>query len=149
MLKIMQKNLAACLEPVYLELQMWEERRCSWWTQCAQQWGHKKPCRSSRGEPAPQHPRVSVRGADSDPHASHALSPKPKEAGQRHSSAPQLQCSALSLVCTKPRPCLMSHRPDAVLQTPLLCSARSTQDEDSVFLYLLLTLGLPLGIPRN
>lgn len=117
--KTMQKSLAACLEPAYLELQMWEERTCSWCTWCAQRWGHKKPCRSSPGEPAPQHPSVSVRGADSDPHASRALSSKPKQAGQRHSSAPQLQCSMLFPVCTKPWPCLMSHRPDAVLQTPV------------------------------
>lgn len=115
----MQKNPALSLEPVYTGLQMWEERTCSWGTWCAQQWGHKKPCRISPKTPAPQHPNVSMRWADSDPHGNHALRPKPKRGGQKQSSAPQLQCLVPFLFFTKPWTCLMSYRPDTVLQTPM------------------------------
>lgn len=39
--------------------------------------------------------RVSVKGTDSEPHASHALSLKPKQAGQKHNG--QLQSFVLPL----------------------------------------------------
>lgn len=123
---------------------MWEQRTLSWCTWCAQQWGHKKLCRSSPREPVPQHPYESMRQADSDPHANHAFSPK--QSGQRHSSAPQLRCSALRLVYTKPWLYSMSQQLD-IVQPRVLSSARSTQDQDSALLYTLLTLGLPLGFP--
>lgn len=127
---------------------MWEERTCSWCTWCAQQWGHKKPCRSGPGDPAPQHPRVSVRGAGSDPHASHALSPKPKQVGQRHSSA--LQLPMLGAFPGLHQAMAMfdgtsTRRSPSKTRAP--SSARSTQDQDFGFLYTPLTLGLPLGFP--
>lgn len=94
-LQTVQKNLIACFEPVYLEFQC--GKMYSWYTWCVQQQGQKEPSRSNPRKPAPWHPSVSVRRADSDPHASCALSPKPKEAGQSRQAAAPMLCAFMVL----------------------------------------------------